>query len=201
MQVNEIVVGTVLKMVEGGGEYRVIRISGDEIALEHAPGGRHGYLFGRLARDVHRRKRLWRWQMKGATLTAIFVALFIIIWSDAKPPIEPAVLIAPPVDTRHVTIDPAFTRCAGQPYGTKQDGWNRLRTQDEDYVEALVKRVLAEKTAPQTLLCRDVTQKPLVEFSLRETWWRKLPRPQRYQNQACGDYTSPEVPRPVVVGV
>ena len=34
MQVNEIVVGTVLKMV-GGGEYRVVRISGDEIALEH----------------------------------------------------------------------------------------------------------------------------------------------------------------------
>ena len=35
MQVNEIVVGTVLKMMEGGSEYRVIRISGDEIALEH----------------------------------------------------------------------------------------------------------------------------------------------------------------------
>ena len=35
MQVNEIIVGTVLKMVEGGGEYRVVRISGDEIALEH----------------------------------------------------------------------------------------------------------------------------------------------------------------------
>ena len=107
----------------------------------------------------------------------------------------------PPIDTRTVRIDPAATRCTAQPYGTKQDGWSRLRTQDEAYVGALVKRGMAEKTFPQTLLCRDPTQKPLVEFSLRETWWRKVPRPQQYQNQACGDYTRPDVPYPVVVGV
>ena len=35
MKVKEIVVGTRLKMIEGGGEYRVVRISGDEIELEH----------------------------------------------------------------------------------------------------------------------------------------------------------------------
>ena len=111
-----------------------------------------------------------------------------------------AIIQAPPVDTRTVRIDPAFTRCTAQPYGTKQDGWSRLRTQDEAHVGALVNRGKAEKAFPQTMLCRDPTQKPLVEFSLRETWWRRLPRPQQYQNQACGDYTRPEVPYPVVVG-
>ena len=134
-------------------------------------------------------------------VSAVSVALYIIIKNDAKSSDKPATLIhATPIDTRTVSIDPAFTRCTAQPYGTKQDGWSRLRTQDEAYVEALVNRGKAEKAFPQTMLCRDPTQKPLVEFSLRETWWRKLPRPQ-YQNQACGDYTRPEVPYPVVVGV
>ncbi len=126
----------------------------------------------------------------------------IIIWAISADMEEPVTLIQePPVDTRNVSIDPASTRCTAQPYGTKQDGWSRLRTQDEAYVEALVKRGKAEKIFPQTLLCRDPTQKPLVEFSIRETWWRKLPRPQQYQSQACGDYTRPDVPYPVVVGV
>ena len=134
--------------------------------------------------------------------SALSVVMYLIGQRDARSSAKPATLIqVPPVDTRNVSIDPAATRCAGQPYGTKQDGWNRLRTQDEAYVEALVKRGQAEKILPQTLLCRDATQKPLAEFSLRETWWRRLPRPQQYQSQACGDYTRPEVPYPVVVGV
>ena len=133
----------------------------------------------------------------------IGIALYISFSdSAARSSTKPEMLIhAPPVDTRNVSIDPASTRCTAQPYGTKQDGWSRLRTQDEAYVEALVKRGKAEKAFPQTLLCRDPTQKPLVEFTLRETWWRKLPRPQQYQHQACGDYTIPDVPYPVVVGV
>mgnify|MGYP001579193484 CR=1 FL=1 len=143
------------------------------------------------------------WLWVGIVMSsAISVSMYVMGREDSRPSDKPATLIqAPPVDTRTVRIDPAGTRCRAQPYGTKQDGWSRLRTQDEAHVEALVKRGMAEKTAPQTLLCRDPTQKPLVEFSLRETWWRKLPRPQQYQNQACGDYTRPEVPYPVVVGV
>lgn len=134
--------------------------------------------------------------------SAISVSMYVMGREDSMPADKPATLIqAPPVDTRTVRIDPAGTRCSGQPYGTKQDGWSRLRTQDEAYVEALVKRGKAEKAFPQTLLCRDPTQKPLVEFTLRETWWRRLPRPQQYQSQACGDYTRPDVPYPVVVGV
>ena len=142
------------------------------------------------------------WLWAGLVMSsAISVSMYVIGREDSMPSDKPATLIqAPPVDTRTVRIDPAATRCTAQPYGTKQDGWSRLRTQDEAYVEALVKRGMAEKAFPQTLLCRDPTQKPLVEFSLRETWWRKLPR-QQYQNQACGDYTRPEVPYPVVVGV
>ena len=143
------------------------------------------------------------WLSAGMVVSsAISVLTDVVGRFDANSSIKPAALIqAPPVDTRHVSIDPAATRCTAQPYGTKQDGWSRLRTQDEAYVEALVKRGLAEKVFPQTLLCRDATQKPLAEFSLRETWWRRLPRPQQYQSKACGDYTRPDVPNPVVVGV
>ena len=134
--------------------------------------------------------------------SAISVSMYVIGHVDARAAVKPVTLIhAPPVDTRNISIDPAATRCTAQPYGTKQDGWSRLRTQDEAYVEALVKRGKAEKAFPQTLLCRDPTQKPLVEFTLREPWWRKLPRPAQYQSQACGDYTRPDVPSPVVVGV
>ena len=35
MRISEVAVGTILKMAEGGGEYRVTRVSGDEISLEH----------------------------------------------------------------------------------------------------------------------------------------------------------------------
>lgn len=142
----------------------------------------------------------WFWAGFVAS-SAISVSMDVMDREDSRPSDKIATIIqAPPIDTRTVRIDPAATRCTAQPYGTKQDGWSRLRTQDEAHVEALVKRGLAEKVFPQTLLCRDATQKPLAEFSLRETWWRRLPRPQQYQSQACGDYTRPEVPSPVVVG-
>ncbi len=134
--------------------------------------------------------------------SVLSVSIYTIGQRDARSSSKPATFIpAPAIDTRNISIDPAATRCSGQPFGTKQDGWSRLRAHDVDYVEALVKRGMAEKVFPQTLLCRDPTQKPLVEFTLRETWWRKLPRPAQYQSQACGDYTSPDVPYPVVVGV
>ena len=143
------------------------------------------------------------WLWVGLVMSsAVSVSMYVMGQQDARSSAKPVTLIqAPPIDTRNVSIDPAATRCDGQPYGTKQDGWSRLRTQDEAYVEALVRLGKAEKVFPQTLLCRDATQKPLAEFSLRETWWRKLPRPSQYQSQACGDYTRPEVPNPVVVGV
>jgi hypothetical protein len=35
MKINEIKVGTILEMKPGGGEYRVVRIEGDEVELEH----------------------------------------------------------------------------------------------------------------------------------------------------------------------
>ena len=143
------------------------------------------------------------WLWTGIVMSsAVSVSMYVTDQQDTRSAVKPVTIIhAPPVDTRTVRIDPAATRCTAQPFGTKQDGWGRLRTQDEAYVDALVKRGLAEKSFPQTTLCRDATQKPLVEFSLRETWWRRLPRPQQYQSQACGDYTRPEVPNPVVVGV
>ena len=34
MRVSEITVGTVLNLIDGGGEYRVTRIEGEEIELE-----------------------------------------------------------------------------------------------------------------------------------------------------------------------
>ena len=143
------------------------------------------------------------WLWAGLIMSsAVSVSMYVMGQQDARASVKPVTLIqAPAIDTRNISIDPAATRCTAQPYGTKQDGWSRLRTQDEAYVEALVKRGKAEKVFPQTMLCRDPTQKPLVEFSLRETWWRKLPRPHQYQSRACGDYTRPEVPYPVVVGV
>ena len=145
------------------------------------------------------------WLWAGLVMSsAISVSMYVMGQQDARSSIKPTVLIkAPAVDTRNVSIDPEETKCVGQPHGTKQDGWSRLRTQDAEYVQALIKRRMAEYALPrpQTLECRDISKNPITEFYLRETWWRRLPRTQHYQPQACGDYTRPEVPNPKMVAV
>lgn len=126
-----------------------------------------------------------------------------IMWSmgQQKPASANLIPVQPATDTRDVKLSPEDTHCIGQPYGTKQDGWSRLRTQDTDYVEALVKRGMAEYALPrpQTIKCRDVSKNPITDIYLRETWWRKKPR--QNINRACGDYTRPDYGWPVVVGV
>ena len=137
-----------------------------------------------------------------AIITIVSLSLIIAIGWSYDQPKKPENLIPPPplVSTNDIVINPQETHCIAQPYGTKQDGWRRLRTQDESYVHALVKRGIAEfeYPRPQTMRCRDVTKNPIAEFYLRETWWRM----KRKDNwSACGDYTRPDVPYPVVVGV
>lgn len=123
-----------------------------------------------------------------------------------------------------VTINTDTTTCRSQ----NMNGWSRIRTSDEDYVNALVKQGRAVTVFGQTLKCTDISKNPLVTIHLREPWWQKVPRQVRtapaapqpvpappavqggihrpYHGPtapatACGDYTRPDAPWPVVVGV
>ena len=112
---------------------------------------------------------------------------------------KPPEITAPAVSTGDVVFDVRSAHCVSQPFGTKQDGWRRLGTEDLVWVDNLVKRGKAEKYLWATLKCRDSSKSPVVDFYLKELWWRRIPA--QYDRRACGDYTRPDVPYPVVVGV
>ena len=132
-----------------------------------------------------------------AALLAVIV-LAVRTLSTNYPP-KSTEITAPAVSTGDVIFGTRTAYCVSQPFGTKQDGWRRLGTEDLVWVDNLVKRGKAEKFLWATLKCRDSSKVPVADFYLKELWWRKIPV--QYERQACGDYTSPDVPYPVVVGV
>ena len=154
-------------------------------------------------------------------LTVWSVALIVAIHYATKPTPAISPALAPieqtqkPVDGKQ-TIDTNATTCRSQ----NMDGWSRIRTSEEDYVNAMVTQGRAVKIFAQTLTCTDISKNPLLTIHLREPWWQKAPKtrppqpapaatePRGGQGSyiptyplACGDYTRPDVPWPVVVGV
>ena len=131
---------------------------------------------------------------------ALLVFLWFTLWAAGMydRPKKPEIT-APAVSTGDVVFDVRSAHCVSQPFGTKQDGWRRLGTEDLVWVDNLVKRGKAEKYLWATLKCRDSSKSPVVDFYLKELWWRRIPA--QYDRRACGDYTRPDVPYPVVVGV
>lgn len=132
------------------------------------------------------------------------IALLVFIGLSARIlytnyPLKKPEITAPAVSTGDVVFNVQSAHCASQPFGTKQDGWRRLGTEDLAWVDNLVKRGKAEKYLWATLKCRDSSKSPVADFYLKELWWRRVPV--QGDRRACGDYTRPEVPNPKMVAV